>query len=59
MSKKSCSAAGGGGSAAGGAVDTGTKVTGVTVATSLATTGSGASFSIVNPYYALAYVMKS
>ena len=31
--------------------------TGITVANS--TTGSGTSFSILNPYYALAYVMKS
>jgi len=35
--------------------------TGITVATTttLDTTGSGSSFSILNPYYALAYIMKS
>jgi microcystin-dependent protein len=38
---------------------TGTKTTGITVATTNATTGSGAAFNILNPYYALAYIMKS
>jgi microcystin-dependent protein len=32
--------------------------TGITVSTTLATAGSGTSFSILNPYYALAYIMK-
>jgi microcystin-dependent protein len=36
-----------------------TATTGITVATSNASTGSGAAFDILNPYYALAYVMKS
>jgi microcystin-dependent protein len=34
-------------------------VTGITVATTLATAGSGTSFSILNPYYALAFIQKS
>jgi microcystin-dependent protein len=38
-------------------LSTSTATTGITVANG--TTGSGASFSILNPYYALAYVMKS
>jgi microcystin-dependent protein len=38
---------------------TNSAVTGITVAVTNATTGSGTSFSILNPYYALAYVMKS
>jgi microcystin-dependent protein len=33
--------------------------TGITVATTLATAGSGTSFSILNPYYALAFIQKS
>jgi microcystin-dependent protein len=33
--------------------------TGISVATTNASVGSGTSFSILNPYYALAYVMKS
>jgi hypothetical protein len=33
--------------------------TGITVATTLTSTGSGTAFNILNPYYALAYVMKS
>ena len=33
--------------------------TGITVATTNASAGSSTSFSILNPYYALAYVMKS
>jgi hypothetical protein len=36
-----------------------TATTGISVATTLTTTGSGTSFNILNPYYALAYVMKS
>jgi len=38
--------------------NTGTATTGITVATTNASTGSGTSFSILNPYYALAYIMK-
>lgn len=38
-------------------LSTSTATTGITVANGA--TGSGASFSILNPYYALAYVMKS
>lgn len=37
--------------------NTTTSTTGITVAN--ASTGSGTSFSILNPYYALAYIMKS
>ncbi len=33
--------------------------TGITVATTLTTAGSGTSFSILNPYYALAFIQKS
>lgn len=33
--------------------------TGITVATTNATAGSGTSFSVLNPYYALAYIQKS
>jgi microcystin-dependent protein len=33
--------------------------TGITVATTLATAGSGTSFSVLNPYYALAFIQKS
>jgi len=35
------------------------EVTGITVATTLTSTGSGTAFNILNPYYALAYIMKS
>lgn len=38
---------------------TNNRTTGITVGTTNATTGSGSSFSILNPYYALAYIMKS
>jgi microcystin-dependent protein len=38
--------------------NTGTATTGITVATTNASVGSGTSFSILNPYYALAYIMK-
>ena len=38
---------------------TSTKTTGITVATTNDATGSGTAFSILNPYYALAYIMKS
>jgi len=38
---------------------TGTATTGITVATTNASVGSSTAFSILNPYYALAYVMKS
>jgi microcystin-dependent protein len=38
---------------------TNTATTGITVATTNATTGSGTAFNILNPYYALAYVMKA
>jgi microcystin-dependent protein len=37
---------------------TNTVTTGITVATTNASVGSGTSFSILNPYYALAYIMK-
>jgi microcystin-dependent protein len=37
---------------------TATATTGITVATTNASVGSGTSFSILNPYYALAYIMK-
>ena len=37
---------------------TATASTGITVATTNASVGSGTSFSILNPYYALAYIMK-
>jgi len=40
-------------------VNTGTATTGITVATTNASTGSGTSFSILNPYYALAFIQKS
>jgi len=40
-------------------VNTTTVTTGITVATTNASTGSGTSFSVLNPYYALAYIMKS
>ena len=40
-----------------GSTTTGTSTTGITV--SNAATGSGTAFNILNPYYALAYVMKS
>jgi len=33
--------------------------TGITVATTIATAGSGTSFSILNPYYALAFIQKA
>jgi len=39
--------------------NTATATTGITVATTNASTGSGTSFSVLNPYYALAYIMKS
>jgi microcystin-dependent protein len=38
--------------------DTTSANTGITVATTNASVGSGTSFSILNPYYALAYIMK-
>jgi hypothetical protein len=38
---------------------TNSATTGITVATTNAATGSGTAFSILNPYYALAYIMKS
>jgi microcystin-dependent protein len=38
--------------------NTNTVTTGITVATTNASVGSGTSFSILNPYYALAYIMK-
>jgi hypothetical protein len=38
---------------------TGDSVTGITVATTNATAGSGTSFSILNPYYALAFIQKA
>jgi microcystin-dependent protein len=37
---------------------TATATTGITVATTNSSVGSGTSFSILNPYYALAYIMK-
>jgi microcystin-dependent protein len=40
-------------------VNTGTATTGITVATTNASTGSGTSFSIVPLYYALAFIQKS
>ena len=40
-------------------VNTGTATTGITVATTNASTGSGTSFSILNPYYALAFIQKA
>jgi len=40
-------------------IATNSNTTGITVATTNASTGSGTSFSILNPYYALAYVMKA
>jgi microcystin-dependent protein len=42
-----------------GTSSTSTQTTGITVATTNDTAGSSSSFSILNPYYALAYVMKS
>ena len=54
------STAGAGSTAIGNTVttgNTGSATTGITV--SNATTGSGTAFNILNPYYALAYVMKS
>jgi len=38
---------------------TNTNTTGISVATTNASTGSGTSFSVLNPYYALAYIMKA
>jgi len=49
----------GGGSASGGASNTGSAVTGITVATTITAAGSGTSFSILNPYYALAFIQKA
>jgi len=40
-------------------VNTGTATTGITVATTNASTGSGTSFSILPPYYALAFIQKA
>ena len=40
-------------------IATNSNTTGITVATTNASTGSGTSFSVLNPYYALAYIMKS
>jgi microcystin-dependent protein len=40
-------------------VTTSTSTTGITVATTNASTGSGTSFSILNPYYALAFIQKA
>lgn len=55
----SAGAAGGGASAISSytSTNTSTATTGITV--SNASTGSGTSFSVLNPYYALAYIMKS
>ena len=39
--------------------NTTTATTGITVATTNASTGSGTSFSILNPYYALAFIQKA
>ena len=39
--------------------NTNTVTTGITVATTNASNGSGTSFSILNPYYALAFIQKS
>jgi hypothetical protein len=39
--------------------NTGTSTTGITVSTTNATAGSGTSFSILNPYYALAFIQKA
>jgi hypothetical protein len=54
----------GGGGIAGGSssfstITLNTATTGITVATTNATAGSGTSFSILNPYYALAFIQKS
>jgi len=40
-------------------VTTTTATTGITVATTNASSGSGTSFSILNPYYALAFIQKA
>jgi microcystin-dependent protein len=40
-------------------VTTSTSTTGITVATTNASAGSGSSFSILNPYYALAFIQKA
>ena len=55
----SAGAAGGGASAISSytVTNTSTATTGITVTN--ASTGSGTSFSVLNPYYALAYIMKS
>ena len=56
---------GGGGLSIGGGAgfsiytSTATASTGITVATTNASTGSGTSFSILNPYYALAFIQKA
>jgi hypothetical protein len=47
-----------GGSSGFGTIALNTATTGITVATTNASVGSGTSFSILNPYYALAYIMK-
>jgi hypothetical protein len=39
--------------------NTASATTGITVATTNASTGSGTSFSILPPYYALAFIQKS
>ena len=54
---------GGGGISGGGysfsTISLNSATTGVSVATTNASTGSGTSFSILNPYYALAFIQKS
>jgi len=54
---------GGGGIAGGGysfsTITLNTATTGISVATTNATAGSGTSFSILNPYYALAFIQKA
>ena len=42
-----------------GPITTTTSTTGISVATTNASTGSGTSFSILNPYYALAFIQKA
>ena len=54
----------GGGGIAGGSssfstITLNTATTGITVATTNASVGSGTSFSVLNPYYALAFIQKS
>ena len=47
------------GASSGNASSTNSATTGISVATTIASNGSGTSFSVLNPYYALAYIQKA